>query len=640
MERRSQRFAYSISAEDAEVQMALAEYMRTHDGRAEWGGNCEHPCWGGKKWTKLMNDTKGNSYHVDVEHFKECTICRNIVEKPVHGKLEGKQLFMDTYLVHSVSNAQRVLEDPMDDTLLFSHQGEKPKRTEGNDVIKGDGEGQCGTGPGFPGSVLHDGTQFVMYYHHSNHLVTGRGTFMKKAGLIRATSKDGVTWYDKQEIRIAVNCGKDMCVLYDTSETDPRFRYKMIIDSGNELNKPALAVSADGIVWDQKEMNESMGFPGYSDTTPCLYHDSPTGEYHFVSRQQFWTPRFYREIRGAVTQSGSLDMSKKKPVWTPNVTNEFYFDMDSKDERYRRHLYSLTRTRYAEANIYFGIAQMYEWPTIYSKLGNTIDKIEKVVKSLPVGNAKAKERLVKSIDDEGDALRLYLVTSRDGIHFDLDWIYAGQRWMRKRQCGSEIPAAQILTINGAHHVYYECRKGVHDEASKHGKQGQNGRWGFPAEVYLARFVQDRMVGWKPSGGRSDDSRAILATNSFVYDGELLVNAKAETPGSTPSSLTVELLSTVLGSPSRKLVSVDLDLTSTTTWVPVVWGCQDPKTERFGCASAGNVRVHLRFSWTLAVLYGFQMKGASPPSFSAANTRGNANTFAAGPEESAGAITAP
>jgi hypothetical protein len=37
-----------------------------------------------------------------------------------------------------------------------------------------------------------------------------------------------------------------------------------------------------------------------------------------------------------------------------------------------------------------------------------------------------------------------------------------------------------------------------------------------------------------------------------------------------------------------------------------------------------VRVHLRFSWTLAVLYGFQMKGASPPSASAssANTRGN------------------
>merc|ERR1711879_648036 len=82
--------------------------------------------------------------------------------------------------------------------------------------------------------------------------------------------------------------------------------------------------------------------------------------------------------------------------------SEWYLDRFGKDEFRRRQVYALTRTKYSD--MYLGVVQMYEFA--YGSM-------------LPV---ETYEWYHGKPPDTTDAMKPYLVTSRDGNTFDLNWL--------------------------------------------------------------------------------------------------------------------------------------------------------------------------------------------------------------------------
>jgi hypothetical protein len=73
----------------------------------------------------------------------------------------------------------------------------------------------------------------------------------------------------------------------------------------------------------------------------------------------------YREIRGTTILRGRLTSDAAAPErfeWQTVERQDINFDMDGKDERFRRHLYSFTRTKYpGHSSVYLGVAQVFDW---------------------------------------------------------------------------------------------------------------------------------------------------------------------------------------------------------------------------------------------------------------------------------------
>jgi len=130
------------------------------------------------------------------------------------------------------------------------------------------------------------------------------------------------------------------------------------------------------------------------------------------------------------------------------------------DENYRRQVYALGVTKYD--GLYIGLFTVLEWP---------------------------KD---ESSDPTADVTRIYYGSSRDGIHFDLRWIYAGEWLVGPDQHGkprngasydyqSMRPAAQLVTHGGLHWLYYESCPNQHER-----------RYLGGCEIRLARFQRDML----------------------------------------------------------------------------------------------------------------------------------------------------
>jgi len=87
----------------------------------------------------------------------------------------------------------------------------------------------------------------------------------------------------------------------------------------------------------------------------------------------------------------------------------FYLDAEhGPDESWRRQLYGLGVTRYGDFHI--GLFTVLEWP-------KDADPSEDVAGG-------------------SDVTRIYVGFSRDGVHFDLSWIYAGQEFLPAGDSGA------------------------------------------------------------------------------------------------------------------------------------------------------------------------------------------------------------
>jgi len=180
--------------------------------------------------------------------------------------------------------------------------------------------------------------------------------------------------------------------------------------------------------------------------------DTP-GAYHW---------RGIRGIRTLVTNSSNLSHAR----WA--LANAWALDMEyGQHEHLRRMIYQVTSTLYA--GVYFGFLDVLEWPRDESA-------------QLP----------------QGDVNRIYVGTSRDGINFDLRWIYAAQPlhepepldWDR----GVTTPAAEFVTAHGYHWLYYRGCSKTHDRCG----DCMRNKWlhntsCHGCHVGLLKFRQDGML---------------------------------------------------------------------------------------------------------------------------------------------------
>jgi hypothetical protein len=121
-------------------------------------------------------------------------------------------------------------------------------------------------------------------------------------------------------------------------------------------------------------------------------------------------------------------------------------DMDGKDERYRRHMYSFTRTLHG--GVYLGMAQVYHWPRSHDgevwgeggvwEQGGLI-ACERAGVEPESAECKSYEKRFKEQDQQ---IRTYLATSRDGIHFDFGAVYS-ERPLLPRKCNFDTVVSRL-----------------------------------------------------------------------------------------------------------------------------------------------------------------------------------------------------
>jgi len=399
-----------------------------------------------------------DGYHVDKSHMERCLTCDQLTPpggfapRPRQGlplRLEAtKQLFVDDFLIDREASRDviRVHETAV-------------KAAGGKPVLKRDRPWED-LGFGRYPSVLHDGSKFRMWY---------RAWF---DGVAYAESHDGIKWvkpelglYDadkhlleptnghidmvkaKTEVfwcdeKAAAEAGfafsvdfnrfppkrrgrrnnivaspslgletgsylghQAAAVTLDEGESDPRYKYKVLY----ECSKPnpvetCLAVSPDGLRFTPWNNASSITHRA-ADTYSQLVWDGATRRHLLYTRTDFGTDGGWREIRGHRTMSNP-NLLENPTNWT--VEAEWYLDREGKPERDRRQAYSITSTIYQ--GIHFGFLGVIQHPRDFSEGG--------------VDTQQRHERDVRDV---------YLVTSRDGIKWDLSSLYKDEALIARGQ---------------------------------------------------------------------------------------------------------------------------------------------------------------------------------------------------------------
>lgn len=287
-----------------------------------------------------------------------------------------------------------------------------------------------------------------------------------------------------------------------------------------------LALSPDGLNWTFLDLGHQQGkgpepLRSASDTANVIYRDlMHIGFHHVINR---WAapipqgahgtprvnPNWWREVRGVrVSTTADLDTASEPAAArssngerAPEVekirfteASRWILDREGKAEHLRRQVYSLQVTPLPASNVYVGLLNVLEWP----KLMNPTEQPP----------------------FQFDTMRTYLATSRDGVHFDTDWVYSGRELIPNGKChqppyclslqevedsptgissgavaldelccpfdhGITVPASSVLTVNGEHRIYYEGRVGYH-EARYSSK--------YPMAVGVAVWRQHRLAG--------------------------------------------------------------------------------------------------------------------------------------------------
>ena len=192
-------------------------------------------------------------------------------------------------------------------------------------------------------------------------------------------------------------------------------------------------------------------------------------------------------------------------------------------------------------------------------------------------------------------MNFYIATSRDGVRWNLDWVYAGRPMIPRGGDGQFdkdllFPASAIVTHDDRHWLYY-CGA---DE--RHGTEQVQ----FPRKLLigLATLPLDRFVGLTagPRGGT-------IVTRPFRVAAEKLVlNADAH-----GGAIKVEILEPD-GTPipaysgARAAMVTRIDALR-----------HEPKWEGAGdMASLAGKEIKLRFELQSATLYSFQVSARTPP----------------------------
>lgn len=392
----------------------------------------------------------------------------------------------------------------------------------------------------------------------------------------------------------------NLVVTIDEHEIDPQHRYKIGYDCEGKVHAAALAHSADGIHWMPYNGGNPVTYRA-ADFTNQIYFDPKVQAYRLLTRTDFgWgggplagsvdvdVDGHRLEVRGVrsmtnpdvkrnptnwtVEQHWFLDgeeqWSKDRPPIEELLKNPHYLKQ-AREQALRRQVYIMTHWIYE--GVYFGLLSVLEWPTDVSE-GVETDRFTR---------------------HERSVVNFYIATSRDGIGWNLHWVYAGQPFVPRGPNGAwdkdmVFPTSQIITHEDKHWIYYGGTNERHGAAEKNVWFDRDGSLGL-ALLRLDGFV----------ALCAGEEQGSITTKPFLLEGENLeLNVDARGEG----KVRVELLSGS-GEPIAGFSGVDAG------WIDGV----DEVRFRPHWASQANLAtlkgetVRLRIHLKNAKLYAFQVR---------------------------------
>lgn len=462
---------------------------------------------------------------LNFEHLDTCQSCKNY--KMHHESLHARpldvgtrpQLLVDDLVVERWSNLVRFLNSPI----------------ERRPVLRAPAPSVGGVPQlrfGCPCSVVRDATGYRLWHTANGQAKQTRVndkfdvTGLRQPSTFVRHSSDGLSGWS-EPVPVTLD-GKETTGTFAATSGMGAPGSRFVAGYEGNRARACLASSVDGTKWvtmagkavGRRRMpdcwDNSHSFLGRAADTYVQPLSEPEPMVWY--RRDFGTPGGWREIRGVHIVSLGSELPEIAAGAGPRnqtVRSSWYLDRLGKLERFRRQIYSVLLTPMGDS-LWLGLMTVIEWPKDMSE---------------PTGNESAAP--------ERDTTNVYLVTSRDGIHIDDEWIYAhrplipkGRLW-RDWDGGFVLPAAQIVTDETSHRVYYEARSGSRHEE----------RFDRPGTIAMASWDRDRLVGVRAAHEGVDAS---LTTKAFELRS-LFVVLNADTSESC-SSIAVEVLEATLGKP--------------------------------------------------------------------------------------------
>ena len=252
--------------------------------------------------------------------------------------VEGKQLFIDDYIIEKLDRAEKILNQPT------KHQN--------NPLIVPDKPWEP---PTFNrGSTIYDEEENIYKMWYVYYDETGL-----KQRVCYATSLDGIKWdkpiinkKEQSNVIAAIKATNPPCIMKDPTERDPKKRYKMLYGDYEKGSKTAYCTSAayspDGIHWTPEPENPLIP---HSDTLSCPIWDPQRNRYAAYLR--FGPPN-----RRLIAMTSSEDFIH----WSPKITVLNHTKMDDDTGYGYTSLYGMKVMLYEGA--YIGLIEAYRGETI------------------------------------------------------------------------------------------------------------------------------------------------------------------------------------------------------------------------------------------------------------------------------------
>jgi hypothetical protein len=398
--------------------------------------------------------------------------------------INGKQLFIDDYIIEELKGAEKVLNQPTKDPANPLIVPDRPWEPPGLNR----------------GAVMYDKQEkiYKMWYVFYSDAT-------ERQFLCYATSPDGIAWQkplinqkDRSNVIPGLSASNPPCVFKDPAETAPRRRYKMLYgdnpDRTAKTYSTNAAYSPDGIHWTPEPSNPIIPF---SDTLSCPFRDPRTRRY--VAYLRYGPPN---------TRIVSRIESRDFIHWSPKVT--IFSTRTKMDRPFATIHYGMKIMPYE--GIYLGLLEAYHGETI-----------QPIPKDKEPWMDKTNEQLVFS----RNGLTWLRVGRRGAIphgelNKDLDWKKVAEqatfipygRHKKDWDWGSVYSFQPPLVVDDEIRIYYLGHTGRH-WASYHGDKRTSG-------IGLARLRLDGFVSINAAAAGT------MTTKKFVFIGDTLeVNANAK-----------------------------------------------------------------------------------------------------------------
>ncbi|GAB5372386.1 hypothetical protein AAMO2058_001660700 [Amorphochlora amoebiformis] len=429
--------------------------------------------------------------------------------------LKGTELLWDDYIIEKSTNLSRFIPKPIEKGAVIV-----PHEEFENNLL------------GFPGSVSHNGSHFLIHYR-ANYTGISGGKFKLENSLVIAASTNGVTDWSRELVRMTpepgpvgttsgyIAEGVDTCVLDDRFEKNLNLRYKMVYNCGLQENfgptpmrfkgyrksnqkhdYTCMATSKDGIIW----KDHGPKYDRWTDTQACLHHEGWGENYTYFLRREFPTELYEREIRGTqIVTVTDEDFHKYLDSDTPmpfEHVSEFYLDRYGKFERYTHQLYAFSGPALKHHGVYVTMPSILNWMGVF-------------------GPHRSHPEY-RDLSECLDCVQPYFVTSRSLRKFNFAWIYAqhpiplAREYQEKEKHRFQyiVPAAQMLTRDGYHWLYYTTNFESHSTrwARHHPFQGKV--YNNTIKIWLAKFPEDRLIGIK-----ANNQGGLLVTKTLKWPSD-------------------------------------------------------------------------------------------------------------------------